>query len=446
MSIVRRIGSPVRKPLTEEWGGKGKNLLEMGVGDFVQIPDGFVVSTQLYDDFQQKMEVETGIQIDQVVQSQEISRREKSELIQDAISSVELPRSFEEDIHQVIDSLDEPLIARSSAAREDGDENSFAGRLESFPHLSSQEVYGGIKDVFRSAYDEKAMKYYEENGMLNPGSVGVVVQEMVEGDVGGVMYSTNPRDPETIYIEAAPDSAETVVDGGAVDSIEVQDEVRSQFTYRRSGQEIEDNEEHILDSDEIRMLAETGKDIEDFYGQTMDIEFVLNRDEGVYIVQARPKTGNNFDDALFDLSDVDEERLIGQTDIVAGEGRYTGPALVIDDAVPNPRDNGLGYEMRGEQSLEDLDQELENYILVSPTLNPNIEVRAEGAEAIVAYESGVASHAANVADEREIPMIGATAIETSYDDNGSIAIDQGTTATVEVNGQEGIFYEGDFDG
>ena len=82
---------------------------------------------------------------------------------------------------------------RSSAVGEDGSGNSFAGQMESFLYVKPEDIKLRIQDVIDSAHSDRIKFYREQNGLSNEDiKVGVIVQEMINSDVSGVAFSSNP--------------------------------------------------------------------------------------------------------------------------------------------------------------------------------------------------------------------------------------------------------------
>ncbi|MEL6346022.1 MAG: PEP/pyruvate-binding domain-containing protein, partial [Myxococcota bacterium] len=102
---------------------------------------------------------------------------------------------------------------RSSAIGEDGDRHSFAGMYETILGVRTE---AGLRDAIdrcrRSADAERVQRYLEEN-RLSPTPVAVIVQQIVDGDASGVVFSTDPMDPERALISAAWGLGESVVSG-----------------------------------------------------------------------------------------------------------------------------------------------------------------------------------------------------------------------------------------
>ena len=103
------------------------------------------------------------------------------------------------------------VAVRSSATAEDLAEASFAGQQDTYLNVRGpDELLDAVRDCWASLWTERAMAYRARQG-IDPASVSlaVVIQQMVEADAAGVMFTANPtngRRSETV-ISAAWGSA-----------------------------------------------------------------------------------------------------------------------------------------------------------------------------------------------------------------------------------------------
>ena len=108
-----------------------------------------------------------------------------------------------------------PVAVRSSAVGEDSEGASFAGA-----HLTVLGVVGGeavidaVRRVGASALDPTALAYRECRAVDGAVRMGVVVQQMVDAEVAGVLFTRNPvTGAEELVIEASWGLGEAVVAG-----------------------------------------------------------------------------------------------------------------------------------------------------------------------------------------------------------------------------------------
>lgn len=109
-----------------------------------------------------------------------------------------------------------PLAVRSSAVGEDSETVSFAGQ-----HLTCLNVpaslpalIDAIRAIWQSGHSESALAYRKRMGITSEPKIGVVVQELVNPDRAGVLFTRNPTNgADEIVIEASWGLGESVVAG-----------------------------------------------------------------------------------------------------------------------------------------------------------------------------------------------------------------------------------------
>jgi pyruvate,water dikinase len=119
------------------------------------------------------------------------------------------------DVERAASSLRPPLAARSSAVGEDADEASFAGQHLTCLNLrSAAEAAAAVIEIRRSAHEGAALAYRARLGVDDPPRLAVVLQELVDADCAGVLFTRNPLDgADEFVIEAAWGLGEAVVAG-----------------------------------------------------------------------------------------------------------------------------------------------------------------------------------------------------------------------------------------
>ncbi|HWC87137.1 MAG TPA: PEP/pyruvate-binding domain-containing protein [Solirubrobacteraceae bacterium] len=107
-----------------------------------------------------------------------------------------------------------PLAVRSSGVGEDSDAASFAGQHLTLLGVGRPDLPDAVTRVWRSALEERALAYRERLGMAGIPRSGVVIQEMVDATVAGVLFRPHPvTGADEIVIEAAWGLGEAVVSG-----------------------------------------------------------------------------------------------------------------------------------------------------------------------------------------------------------------------------------------
>lgn len=119
------------------------------------------------------------------------------------------------EVERPASSLRTPLAVRSSAVDEDSDVASFAGQhLTCLNVCSAAEAVAAVTEIHRSAREGAALAYRARVGINGPPRVAVVIQELVDADCAGVLFTRNPLDgADEFVVEAAWGLGETVVAG-----------------------------------------------------------------------------------------------------------------------------------------------------------------------------------------------------------------------------------------
>ncbi len=196
------------------------------------------------------------------------------------------------------------VAVRSSAVDEDGDRHSFAGMFTSVLGVSDPAALRrAIAACRASAANPRVQDYREQRG-LPDAPVAVVVQQMVEGDASGVLFTRDPELPDEALISAAWGLCEGVVQGSIpADTVRVGRDgaVRATITHQDAMVALVDGapgevpvppaqrDLPALAEAAARELAGLGWRLEAAFGQPLDIEWT--RAGGRFVVlQARPIT------------------------------------------------------------------------------------------------------------------------------------------------------------
>ena len=196
---------------------------------------------------------------------------------------------------------------RSSAVGEDGSGNSFAGQMESFLYVKPEDIKSRIKDVIDSANSDRIKFYREQNGLSNDDiKVGVIVQEMINSEVSGVAFSSNPITGKRneIIISSVFGLGEGLVSGELnADTYSVEDNKITKNIAEKPYKIVFDKENGFgtkqvknespstssLSDEQIKEIVQEVKKIVKIYGKPQDIEWAYESRK-LYILQARPIT------------------------------------------------------------------------------------------------------------------------------------------------------------
>jgi len=439
------IGEPETGVTAEEVGGKGKNLinaaklldgrvLNPGNGDAwrIEVPSGFVVTGEIHEEFVEEQKWKYGFLHvngwESVGEQSESDNQEWKDVLQpEDVSEWRMPSTYRETLHELFESLDAPVAVRSSGAQEDSDGNNYAGRFESILGLNNFEDFvSGFNEVMASYYDAKVLEYEEEIGAEAGSQLRFVVQESKNPDVSGVMY-TRGEGGERTLIELNEGLPTTIVDQEAVDQavVSVEDnnfvfnaeEDYHENPNRDVKEVLEDGEIKRRETEEDGMILNpralavayvAGRELEIVSGEEgdrspRDMEVGFDRENNtMYLFQDRPDPGQDFDE-VEPLPDIPEDRLLETSRQVSGNTNYEDITTVVLDnsnANPDPENDIPAYELE-DYDLEELDEELERYALVTQEYNEDLN-RDVDPDIVIATESGFGGHLVNILSNEDV--------------------------------------------
>lgn len=99
-----------------------------------------------------------------------------------------------DDLKAEFPSSAEKFAVRSSANIEDGTSESFAGQFDTYLNVSREDVPSKVKLIVDSLNNDN-VKDYVANRKIDAEDVkmNVIVQDMVDADVAGVLFTANPQ-------------------------------------------------------------------------------------------------------------------------------------------------------------------------------------------------------------------------------------------------------------
>ena len=194
----------------------------------------------------------------------------------------------EEPLYQAFDTLGAGLVSvRSSASNEDQTEASNAGQYETCLFVDRQHLVESVRKCLESL-NTRRVKDYARHFDLGAGTMNVVVQEMVDSDKAGVLFTASPNNGSAILIEAVAGQGERLVSGQAsAHRYEI-----SRKCYRPCGDD-------LLADDEVKRLYETAKNARKIFGGEQDLEWAM-KDGVLFLLQMRPVTTEVVDIEEFD--------------------------------------------------------------------------------------------------------------------------------------------------
>ncbi|WP_246999069.1 phosphoenolpyruvate synthase [Halosolutus gelatinilyticus] len=449
----------------ETVGGKGASLGEL-TGAGLPVPPGFVVTAGTYRSFIEEANIDeelfAAVDVD-VDESNALA--EAADRAQELILETPFPEDRREEIldaYREVGDGDAFVAVRSSATAEDLPDASFAGQQETFLNVTEEALLDRVRECWASLFTQRAIYYRQEQGFDHSAvNIAVVVQQMVDAEKSGVMFTSHPStgDP-TMIIEAAWGLGEAVVSGAvspdnyvverddrSIDAtvaekkvMHVKDEETGETVEREVAEE--KRNARVLADDEIDELLDLGERVEDHYDQPQDVEWAI-ADGDVYMLQSRPITTIDEQDAgAVDPLESEIEAAKGVTDgsgsVQAAEdtGTEAGTSgasseVVVDGLGSSP--GTVSGAARIVKKLDDLDRVGEGDIIVTEMTMPDMVPAMKRAAGIITDEGGMTSHAAIVSRELGVPAIVGTTNATTVLQDGQV---------VTLDGEKGRVLEG----
>ena len=317
LAALRRGDSPA-------FGGKSSTLGELIAAE-IPVAPGFALSTTAFRAFVREAGLDGKIaaELSRVSQGDVDSVVAASHAIGEAMRSAPMPEAVRGEIAAAYEALGEeagtpmpPVAVRSSALGEDGEDATFAGQLESYLWIrGAEQVANAVRDCWVSLFGAPAIAYRAHVGQEEP-AMGVAVQQMVDAEVSGVLFTCNPvsGDPSMVAVNASWGLGLAVVGGevtpddflvskvtGEVvrERVHVKDVEYVPDAAGRGAVRVEVPEERravaCLDGAALEALVEVGRKVEGAFGSHQDVEWAIGRgrglEDGLVVLQARPVTG-----------------------------------------------------------------------------------------------------------------------------------------------------------
>jgi pyruvate,water dikinase len=276
-----------------EVGGKAQNLGRLWEWQ-LNVPNGFVVTTSAFQKFRDKTDVIAVIDnarriintSDEFEALNEQSLKIKKSLFdKESLANRMLKKKVTEAFRRL---TAESVSVRSSATIEDSLATSFAGQFDSFLNVREEEIVHNVIKCWASLYNTRALFYYRQHKInLSNCAMAVIVQQMVDADVSGVIFTKDHLKGECVLIEAVKGYGESLVSGESTPDSYWVDRKTQRVVEKRGSQDVADSF--------VARLAQGALRIENLFGRPQDIEFSI-KDQIIYVLQARPITKHRPDE------------------------------------------------------------------------------------------------------------------------------------------------------
>ena len=427
----------LRKGDTEVAGGKGANLGELTAAG-LPVPPGFVVTAQAYlralEDAGIRGELrEIAARLD-VNDAQALER--ESTRLQRLVRETPIPSAIASSVLEAYRALGSGVrvAVRSSATMEDTAGTSFAGMNETFTNVSGEaDLLEAVVRCWASVWGKRVIAYRKSQQLEQEPAIAVVVQQMVDADRSGVMFTADPStgNRSRVVIEGAFGLGEVVVGGQVEPDTYVVDKAGPHVVEARIGVKTHKLEHdprggtrrvelapdqasiRVLADDELLAVAAMGLGIEQHYGVPQDIEWAY-AGGALYCLQARPITTLASEDAASSAIASAAPATLLVSGLGAAPGRVSGHVRLLSGP-------------------EEGDKLLAGEILVAAMTSPDWVPFLRRAGGLVTDGGGMTCHAAIVSRELRIPCVVGARVATKVLRAGEL---------VTLDGKEGKVYAG----
>lgn len=296
-------------------GGKAANLGEMTRAG-LPVPPGFCLSTTAYAQATRVAALEP--LLDQIATTPATTSAQLAAYaarVREKLLAIELPDTIVAEVTRAYEQLapGQPVsvAVRSSATAEDLPFASFAGQQDTYLNIVGLDaLLDAIRRCWSSLWTDRAVSYRASN-RIDPRAVrlAVVVQQMVESSLAGVLFTANPLTGQRCQavIDASPGLGEAVVSGAVNPDHFVVNTSSGEILERRLGdkrvviratpgggtQRVElpaQSAVACIADEQIRALVNLGARVESHYGAPQDIEWAFDASGKLWLTQARPIT------------------------------------------------------------------------------------------------------------------------------------------------------------
>ncbi|MGE4552488.1 MAG: PEP/pyruvate-binding domain-containing protein [Desulfovibrionaceae bacterium] len=404
----------INREMVDAVGGKNANLGEVRNRVGLPVPRGFAISTGAFDRFVAHAGLDE--EIERVTRELEPDDPDSvmaaSEELQALFLRAELPEDLSSAILTAFQALAdelgrEPLVAlRSSAIGEDS-EVSYAGQYLSVLGVPRGKVLETYKMVLASLFTPRAILYRLRQGIpLADSAMSVACLEMVRSKSSGVIYSRHPFDvledkiilngvwglgvyavdgvvPPDEFVFAKSDPPELARRRISTKPVMLVGRSAGYVEERPVPPELQDAP--CLSDEQARELAGWALRLERHYRHAQDVEWALDQDGRLLVLQARPLKLEARPQQIPARDLPGHEVLIERGD-VASPGVGCGPVVLVRDD-------------------DDLRDFPEGGVLVAPHSSPKFMLVLPRVRAVITDSGSVTGHMASLVREFRIPAI-----------------------------------------
>ena len=431
-------------------GEKGVNLGKL-IKEGITVPQGFTITSKAYHDFieQNGLDIKIKELIKEIDYENTQELQQTSEKIRNLFIDAPIPQELDLEIERAylefcngLGKANVHVAVRSSTTSEDLPNSSYAGQQETYLFIKGiQAVKEHIKKCWASLWNSYALFDRHDKSIEHFNvTMGIIIQQMINSKKSGVVFTANPINNENteLLINASWGLGEAVVAGMVTPDEYIVEKSRLVIKEKNIANKqvmmvknetgtgtvdvhvseslgINHVSKQCLTDTEIIFLSQQSIKIEKMCQEPQDIEWVIDENDKMYILQTRPITTLKSKIQTYDHKL--ETQTTNKNPIVQGlsasPGVITGTVKKINQA-------------------SELEKVAKGDIIVTPMTTLEMIPAMRKISAIVTNKGGRTSHAAIIARELGIPCIVGT-------NNATNILDDGMDVTVDAT--KGFVYK-----
>jgi pyruvate,water dikinase len=296
-----------------EVGGKAAALGEIKNKLGLRVPNGYVLTTEAYRQF---CGIPLWASIRDSLHQADLGDLEGLQAISNHLTKLVMaspvPRAVEVAIIERARMLgrEAPGLAVRSSAVGEGGVRSFAGQFLSLINVPPDQTIEAYKRVVAGRFSERALSYRLSTGLPEAESpMAVLFLPVISARAAGILYTRDPKDAkrDVLWVTSTRGLGLDIASGRVTPDLFVVSRRRPHSIVE--SQVVQKEEEIVpqdggglrhapltsgqsdapsLEPDHLRMLAECGSRIEEYFRAPQDIEWVLDQSGAIWILQARP--------------------------------------------------------------------------------------------------------------------------------------------------------------
>jgi len=415
---VLKLSNPLSENLA---GGKGCTLSTLLTTPGVPVPPGLAITPAafyllLHTNGLVPLIQEQLSRLSPDFADSEETLKEVSRTLQTALLASEKPETLEVEVQNGLSDLgiaDTPLALRSSAVGEDL-QASFAGQFESQLGVHPDNWFEAYKKILASKYSPHALFYRISQGFTDRMTpMAVLIMPTIEAAVSGILYT---RDPGGTAIDQTSQAVLYMVSGFG-ESLAAGSEYQARAVFDLNENRLEGTGPACpLAPDILTAIFQYGQALEALFGLPQDVEWVVDQQGQIFIVQSRPlrmaagpAAGAQSDTSQASASDSMPQSPYPAEQIL-GRGQW----------VSSGKASGRVYKPGEAWSVSEIPDQA---ILVTDELPPNLALALNKVRAVVAEKGSPACHFASLAREAGITVLCNVRESKDLEDGQTVSVD-----------------------